>query len=71
MKAKQVEPALDAALPRKVGQLVNENTNRLHLQQQIDTSPRLYLLHDRQEPLEAPADVYRVLFFLPPPPPYM
>ncbi len=32
MKAKQIEPVLDAALPRKVGQLVDENVNRLHLQ---------------------------------------
>ncbi|PBK84342.1 hypothetical protein ARMGADRAFT_1048247 [Armillaria gallica] len=36
---------------------------RLHLQQQIDASPRLYLLHDRLEPLEGAAPTYRALFF--------
>ncbi len=36
---------------------------RLHLQRQIDASPRLYLLHDCLEPLEGAAPAYRALFF--------
>ncbi|KAK0421722.1 hypothetical protein EV421DRAFT_1724487 [Armillaria borealis] len=36
---------------------------RLHLQQQIDSSVRLYLLHDRLEPLEGAAPAYRAMFF--------
>ncbi len=35
---------------------------RLHLQQQIDSSTRLYLLHNRLEPLEGAAPAYRAMF---------
>ncbi len=40
-----------------------EASARLHLQRQIDSSVRLYLLHDRLEPLEGAAPAYRAMFF--------